>query len=188
MNLPKFVQYVDNSISRMTDVQMKDLIHEIARTLPENQRHRVCFVLFDLEEKGLWGSFSYRSAHKKATDHQLVINLDCVGDGDHLRIFPTPKLKKDKKQLTSFYRVCGYFGKKSLLVHEKGFGLYPSDQKQFPYGVGIAALKKSKLGLYLDRIHTRKDTVLEYTNVNILRAAIISYISCSAANRKEVRK
>ena len=37
---------------------------EIARSLPENQRHKVCFVLFDLEEKGLWGSKSHRQAHK----------------------------------------------------------------------------------------------------------------------------
>lgn len=161
---------------------------EIARSLQEDQRHKVCFVLFDLEEKGLLGSWSYRRNHKQATEHQLVINLDCVGDGDNLLIFPTKKLKIDRKALASFYHICGYWGKKSLLVHEKGFGYCPSDQKRFPYGVGIMALKEGKFGLYLGRIHTRKDTILEQTNVNILRAAIISYISCHAVNRKEEMK
>ena len=71
---------------------------EILRTLPENQRNKVCFVLFDLEEAGLIGSVSYRKAHKKATDHQLVLNLDCVGDGDHLLIFPTKALKQNRKK------------------------------------------------------------------------------------------
>lgn len=155
---------------------------EIARTLPENQRHKVCFVLLDLEEKGLWGSRSYRKAHKEATDHQIVINLDCVGDGDHIRIFPTKKLLKDRKKLTSLYKACGYFGRKSLLVHEKGFSYYPSDQRHFPYGVGVCALRKNKLGYYLGRIHTKKDTVLEETNINILRAALTSYICCDAVN------
>ena len=154
---------------------------EILRTMPENQRDKVCFVLFDQEEAGLIGSSFYRSQHRKASDHQIVLNLDCVGDGDHLMMFPTKKLKKDRKKLTSLYRACGYFGKKSLVVHEKGFAIYPSDQMVFPYGVGICALRKSKVGLYVGKIHTSKDTVLEETNVNILRAALTSFICCGAA-------
>ena len=153
---------------------------EIMRTMPENQRHKVCFVLFDLEEAGLIGSASYRKAHRKASDTQIILNLDCVGDGDHLLMFPTKALKNHRK-LTSLYKVCGYFGKKSLLVHEKGFSIYPSDQMVFPYGVGICALHQNKHGLYLSRIHTLKDTILEETNVNILRAALTSYICCDAA-------
>lgn len=155
---------------------------EIARTLPENQRHKVCFVLFDLEEAGLIGSASYRKKHKKATDRQLVLNLDCVGDGDHLRMFPTKALRKNRRKLTSLYRACGYFGKKSLLVHEKGASVYPSDQKHFPFGVGICALRKHKKILYMSRIHTKKDTVLEETNVNILRAALTTFICCDEVN------
>ncbi len=150
---------------------------EIARTLPENQRSKTCFVLFDLEEAGLLGSAAYRKTHRKATEAQLVLNLDCVGDGDHIRLFPTKKLKKEKKRLASLYRACGYFGKKDILVREKGFSVYPSDQRMFPYGVGICALRKSKMGLYLGRIHTRRDTILEQTNVNLLRAALITFIT-----------
>ena len=149
---------------------------EIARSLTEIHRQKVCFVLFDLEEAGLWGSASYRKAHKKATNEQIVINLDCVGDGDHIRLFPTKKLKKDRKKLTSFYKACGYFGKKDILVHEKGFSVYPSDQGNFPYGVGICALRVSKFGLYLGKIHTPRDTHLDITNVNLLRAAVATYI------------
>lgn len=157
---------------------------EILRTMPENQRHKVCFVLFDLEEAGLIGSSSYRKAHKTPSDRQLVLNLDCVGEGDHLRMFPTKELKKNRRKLTSLYKACGYFGKKSLTVHEKGFGIYPSDQMVFPYGVGICALNKNKRGLYLGRIHTPRDTILDETNVNILRAALTSYICCDAVSEE----
>ncbi len=150
---------------------------EIMATMPENQRDKVCFVLFDLEEAGLIGSSSYRKQHKAATDRQTVLNLDCVGDGDHIVLFPGKKFKKEGRMgaLRGFVSECG---KKSISIREKGFAYYPSDQKHFPYGVGIAAFKKAKfIGLYCDRIHTWRDTVLESTNVNILRAAIISYIS-----------
>ena len=154
---------------------------EIAKSMPGNQRKKVCFVLFDLEEAGLIGSASYRKAHKSQTDRQMVLNLDCVGDGDYLTLFPTKRLKKDRKRLTSLYKACGYFGKKSILVHEQGFSFYPSDQANFPWGVGICALNKRGKTLYLSRIHTKKDTILERTNVNLLRAALITYICRDAA-------
>ena len=153
----------------------------IAKSMPGNQRKKVCFVLFDLEEAGLIGSASYRKAHKSQTDRQMVLNLDCVGDGDYLTLFPTKRLKKDRKRLTSLYKACGYFGKKSILVHEQGFSFYPSDQANFPWGVGICALNKRGKTLYLSRIHTKKDTILERTNVNLLRAALITYICRDAA-------
>lgn len=153
---------------------------EILRTLPDNQRGKVCFVLFDLEEAGLLGSANYRKAHPNSAN-QLIINLDCVGDGDHIRMFPTKKLKADRKALTSLYKGCGYFGKKDLLVQEKGFAFNPSDHMLFSRGVGIIALKKGRFGLYLDKVHTRKDTQLDQTNVNLLRAALITLVSSDAA-------
>ena len=154
---------------------------EILRSLPENQRSKVCFVLFDLEEAGLLGSSSYRKTHKSETDRQTVINLDCVGDGDHILLFPTKPLKKNRKKLAPLYQCCGYFGDKSILVRDKGFGFYPSDQMAFPYGVGVGAFHiKKNVGHFYSRIHTPGDTVLDQTNVNLLRAAITTLISGSA--------
>ena len=153
---------------------------EILRTLDPALKDKVCFVLFDLEEAGLLGSAAYRNAHKAATNRQTVLNLDCVGEGDELLFFPTRALLKNKKRLAPLYGVCGYWGAKSLLVRDKGFSVYPSDQMSFPYGVGIAALKRKKKLLYLDRIHTVKDTCLDQTNVNILRSALTTLISRGA--------
>ena len=152
---------------------------EIARTLPENQRDKVCFVLFDLEEMGLIGSASYQKAHKAQTKKQIVLNLDCVGEGNEIMFFPTGKLKKDSEKMAVLRGCCGNFGEKRVSVREKGFAVYPSDQGNFPYGVGICALRRGKLALYLSRIHTARDTVLEQTNVNILRAALTSLVSRS---------
>ena len=154
---------------------------DIAKSLPEHYRKDVCFVLFDLEEAGLIGSASYRKAHKKASESQMVLNLDCVGEGDEIYLFPTSKLKKNQKKLADLDKITGNFGKKTVAVRKQGFSIYPSDQAHFPYGVGICALNRGKLGLYLSKIHTPKDTVLDETNVNILRAAIITMITGTAA-------
>ena len=150
---------------------------ETMRTMPENQRHKVCFVLFDLEEAGLIGSAAYRKAHKEETNRQIVLNLDCVGDGDEILFMPTKTCRKDGKKLAWLYKVIGRYGDKTIDVREKGFTSYASDQKHFPNGVGIAALHRNKwVGLYLSRIHTPKDTILDETNVNILRAALTTLI------------
>ena len=153
---------------------------EIAKSLPESLRDQVCFVLFDMEELGLIGSASHRKAHKAATETQLVLNLDCVGEGDEILFFPTKKLKKMDATVGCLQIATGSFGQKRIYVRTKGFSVYPSDQRNFPLGVGIAAFKRSKAGLYLDKIHTRKDTTLDQTNVNLLRAAIISVVSNAA--------
>lgn len=150
---------------------------ETARSMPENLRPYVCFVLFDLEEAGLLGSAAYRKARKAVTENQIVLNLDCVGDGDEIVLFPTKKLKQDAAKMELLRAACGKFGGKTVTVREKGFSYYPSDQKNFPLGVGIAAFRRNKhVGLYCSHIHTQKDTVLDKTNVNILRAALTTVI------------
>ena len=154
---------------------------ETAKSLPDALRDQVCFVLFDLEEAGLVGSASYAKAHKKQVKNQIILNCDCVGDGDELMMFPNPKVKKDHPVMDSLRAVCGNAEGKSLALREKGFAYYPSDQKHFPLGVGIAAFHRSKwAGLYCDKIHTKKDTVLDENNVSFLRDKLIGLISAAA--------
>lgn len=154
---------------------------EIAKSVPEMHRKKICFVLFDLEEAGLIGSASYKKKHKAEVENQLVLNLDCVGEGNEIYLFPTGKLKKKPEKLLPLQKLVGSFGEKSISIRAKGFAVYPSDQVNFPYGVGICALNRGKTGLYLSRIHTPRDTILDETNVNILCAALTTFISGSAA-------
>lgn len=154
----------------------------LAGSLPPENRKDVCFVLFDLEEAGLIGSSSYQSKHKKETARQLVLNLDCVGEGDEIYFFPTGKLKKNPKMLLSLEHLQGNFGQKSVTLRSKGFSIYPSDQMNFPYGVGICALNRSRAGLYLSRIHTPRDTLLDETNVNTL-CAVLKKLICGCTGQ-----
>ena len=151
---------------------------ETMASMPENLRSKVCFVLFDLEEAGLVGSASYRKIHGASLEKQIVLNLDCVGVGDVIQMAPVKKAKKDQKVLDKLISVCGRFGSKEIRLRAKGFTAGSSDHKNFPNGVGIMAFRYQKgIGLYCGRIHTFRDKILDQTNVNILRAALISLIS-----------
>ena len=153
---------------------------ETAASMPENLRDRVCFVLFDLEELGMVGSSFHRKKHKYASNLQTVLNLDCVGDGNHILFIPDKRVKREEKLLRRLIDLERCCGEKRVQVRDKGFAFFPSDQKVFPRGVGICALHKNKLCHYCGRIHTFRDTILDYTNVNILRACLISFIGGAA--------
>jgi len=146
---------------------------EIAAALPEELRNSVCLVFFDNEEKGLFGSAAFAKAHKTARRSTPVVNFDCVGDGDFLQFFPTSTAQKDPVLITHLAAAfTGEDGKKTEVV--KGFGFYPSDQRHFAKGVGVCALKKNRLfGYYMNRIHTKRDTVLDEENIRVLCAGAL---------------
>lgn len=152
---------------------------EIAGSLPDAYRSDVCFVLFDLEESGLLGSSSYRANHKKESNRQMVWNFDCVGDGNEILFFPSRRVKKNPAMMDILRKCAVSNGDKRIAIHEKGFHFYPSDQVNFPYGIGIAACNQGKVGLYIDKIHTAKDTVLQEDNVSLLRQALLAAIACN---------
>lgn len=146
--------------------------------LPDELKDKVAFVLFDLEEAGLVGSASYRKVHKEHTENQIVLNLDCVGDGDNIVLFPVKKFKKDSAKMQWLESAAGAVGKKNIVIRGSGFSYYPSDQRHFPKGVGISALKRARfVGYYCDRIHTWRDINLDENNVGILRDMLIGLIS-----------
>lgn len=154
------------------------LVLEMMKSLPVELRSKVCFVLFDLEEAGLIGSMSYHGKHRRASEKQLVLNADCVGDGDEILFIPSQKLRKQQaERLNSWKALCTKAGEKSIAIRDKGICFFPSDQGNFPLGVGIAAFRRSKVfGLYCARIHTLKDTVCEENNMILIRDMLIRII------------
>ena len=151
---------------------------EILTELPENLRSDACFVLFDMEEDGLVGSKAFRNRHKAATENQVVLNMDCVGDGDIIQITPIKKAREDQTLVKNLAAICGKKGEKEISLRAKGFYMGNSDHKHFPKGVAIMAFRYRKgLGLYCDRIHTWRDTILDEGNVSILRDSLIAFLT-----------
>lgn len=142
---------------------------ETALAMPEADREEVCFVFFDNEEKGLFGSAAFTKAHKKAKKETLNINFDCVSDGDFIQFFPGKRLKRDGAALEQIGEAFAGRGEKRTEV-VRSFGFYPSDNASFKRGVGVCALKQNKIvGYYMNRIHTARDTVFEEENIELLR-------------------
>ena len=138
---------------------------ELIASMPPEQMSQTAFVFFDNEENGLLGSAFFTKLHKK--DHlknKLMINFDCVSDGDHmLFVLNKPAQKAYSEAFAAAYPSTT---EKTVLIEKSSNTMYPSDQANFPMGVGVAALKKKKfVGIYLDRIHTVKDTVFQEENI-----------------------
>lgn len=137
------------------------------------KREDVCFVLFDNEEAGLFGSMAFAKAHKTIRDHTLLVNFDCVSDGDWLLILSSPPARRTTAYhdfCESVRRRCASTEKIPLFSTSMN-AIYPSDQMNFKKYIAVAALKKTKtplVGYYMDRIHTPKDTVFEDENIAVL--------------------
>lgn len=145
---------------------------ELMSAMTEEERAQSCFVFFDNEEKGLFGSAFFAKEHKETMKEKLLVNFDCVSDGDYLMLISSKKAFEHAEDLkTSFADVTG----KTVLIENAKGVYYPSDQKNFKKSVGVAAFKKSKFGLYLDRIHTPKDTVMDERNISVLVSGFIKF-------------
>lgn len=143
---------------------------ETALAMAPEDREKVCFVFFDNEEKGLFGSAAFTKAHKRAKKEALNINFDCVSDGDFIQFYPGGAIKgRDPETLDRIEAAFQSRGEKRTEV-VRGFGFYPSDNKAFKRGVGVCALKHKKvIGYYMTRIHTNRDTVFQEENIALLR-------------------
>ena len=140
---------------------------EIIRSMSEEERARVCFVFFDHEESGLIGSGRFAALHRKQMKDKLLVNFDCVSDGDSFLFVQSRRARKryEGALKAAFAPPAG----KEALFERTATALYPSDQANFPVSVGVAALNRHPVfGYYLSRIHTARDTVLREENLAFL--------------------
>ena len=148
---------------------------EILASAKKEQLEKIAFVFFDNEEKGLLGSKCFRKKYKSAVENKLIVNIDAVSDGDYIIIVKNKENKEiyDNAVNESF---CQCENKTILFESSKEFH-FSSDQKGFPQNIAIAAFKKSRFGnLYLDRIHTKKDTKFDESNIEYIKNASLKLI------------
>lgn len=130
-------------------------------------------IFFDNEEKGLVGSSCFRRRYNKILKDKIIINIDCIGDGDYILFMPKGVNKEDLDILMKYMNSS----EKVLEMPKKGFIYYPSDHKVFNKYIAVAAFKKHKLfGLYLDKIHTKKDLNLDKRNIDIVSTILSKFI------------
>ena len=158
------------------------LLIDIMRDLPQEMRGKVAFIFFDLEEKGLVGSASYKKLHKNIAESKPLINFDCVSDGKDIMFVLRKKAVCLEEKLREAFP-----SNDSYTVHVESKGVfYPSDQRNFDVGVGVSALNRTKHGLlYMDKIHTPKDTVYDEENIEFLKEGAIRLAGIIAEEKTE---
>lgn len=141
---------------------------ELMAAMTAEERAQVAFVFFDNEENGLLGSYYFSRLHKKeGLKEKLMLNFDCVSDGDHMLFVQNKAALKRYGQALAEAFPSGEG--KAVYLECSSNTLYPSDQANFPMSVGVAAMNKKKfVGLYMTKIHTVRDTVFQKENIQFL--------------------
>ena len=151
-------------------------VMELMARIPEENRAKTAFILFDNEEKGMLGSGAYASSHKTVRKEKLIINMDCVGDGENVLFFAN----KRTRQLPAYEQLDAAMQKaqgRNYVMNRMEKCIYPSDQAKFKYGIAVCACKRMKvIGYYCDKIHTKKDTICEQVNLDFLAEGLTAFV------------
>ncbi len=151
---------------------------EILAKLPLEVKDSVAVVFFDNEELGLVGSTYFRKVYKTQMQDKLLINFDCVSDGDHILLSVSKDAKENWNE--KIYSCFQNTDDKNFLIEDAEKTYYPSDQAGFKKAIAVAALKHHKrIGYYMDRIHTVKDTAFDDENIALLCNCTLDLIKTS---------
>lgn len=152
-------------------------VMELMLRIPAEQRAKAAFILFDNEEKGMLGSSAYASSHKAVKKEKLIINMDCVGDGENVMFFANKKTRSLETFPKLEAAMTGVSGR-NYIMSKLEKCVYPSDQSQFKHGIAVCACNKMPvIGYYCDKIHTKKDTVCEQANLDFLAEGLSAFVA-----------
>ena len=157
---------------------------DLISSIPQ-ENDNVAFVFFDLEEAGTLGSAGFASKNKNVAKDKLVLNFDCVSDGDNI-IFALKKGAIPYKEKIE----DAFESNEDVTVEVLTEGVfYPSDQMHFCRGVGVAALKKAKRSklLYMNRIHTRRDIIYREENIEFITCGAKKLL-CALSDQQDAKK
>lgn len=152
-------------------------ILETMARIPAEERSKAAFILFDNEEKGTRGSKAYAKAHPGLKERAFLVNMDCVGDGEHILLMAREKTRK----LPQYAPLCAALkaekGREMHVFPMEG-GQFNSDQKNFDHGVAVCACRQSKtIGFYVNHIHTARDLNCDQANLDFLAGGFARFVS-----------
>ncbi len=138
---------------------------------------RVCLVFLDNNARGLLGAAAFRKKHPDRAEKALFINLDCVGDGQHLLLMPSKLSRWDGALLEDLEQSFPDTEQVHPHLLAKGLHYYPSDHRRFKRNVAVCACRRLEgLGYYIPRLGTRRDTVLEVSNVSYIAQCLAGFL------------
>lgn len=149
---------------------------ELYAAMTPEQKAQTALIFFDNEESGLKGSKFFAKTHKKdKLQEKLLLNFDCVSDGDtFLFVVNKPAMKQ---YADAFRQAFPADERKTVEVVSSSKAFYPSDQANFPVNAAVSSMNRHPvLGLYMDKIHTPKDRVFDTDNIDFLRRGTLALL------------
>ena len=151
------------------------LLETIAQ-IPEGNREKVAFILFDNMEKGRKGSRAYCRDHLEMHHTRFVINADSVGVGD-VFLVAVPSLAVQLPQYARLEKVMAALPGKQVRFCSSVTTRMNSDFRSFKCGVGIMACEQVPgIGLFLGDLHTAGDDHADQENIDCLAGAFTALV------------
>ncbi|MBR6668036.1 MAG: M28 family peptidase [Clostridia bacterium] len=145
---------------------------ETMKRIPEENRGKVAFILFDNMEKGRGGSKAYARDHVEMQHTGFVVSLDSVGVGE-VFLASVPALAKQLPQYAMLEKALSACPDRNVRFCSSLTTRGNSDFRSFKCGVGITAYRQiAGVGLYLGKLHTAADTQADQGNIDRLAEAL----------------
>ena len=139
----------------------------LARAVKDHKR--VCLVLFDNNGKNMLGATGFKKKHIEQATQRLFVNLDCVGDGEHMLLMPSKHSRWDGDMLDALNEAFSGGADVQGRVLSQGLMYYPSEHRKFKFHVAVCACRRlAGLGYYIPHLRTKKDTVMDEQNILFL--------------------
>lgn len=139
---------------------------------------RVCLLFLDNNERNLLGASAFKKRHIDRASENLFIDLDCVGDGEHLLLLPSKHSRWDGRLLEALEEAFPEEGGMKPHLRDKGLHYYPSDNRKFKFHVVVCACRYlAGLGYYIPRLRTNRDTILEERNIEYIVRCVERFLS-----------
>ncbi len=150
------------------------LVFDIMGKLDAEEKSKCAFLLFDNEERGKKGSKAFSKENKEIFEHTPIVNFDCVGFGDQFVAIEKERFKAHP-MYEAFHAAFSSLENSHMLSSKNARA--NSDQTSFKLGNAVMTCALSKKGiLYVNRIHTKKDTEVSKKNLNALSDAAHAFL------------
>ena len=146
------------------------LLETMAR-IPEENRSKTAFILFDNMEKGRKGSKAYARDHLEMQHTRFVVNADSVGVGDTFLV-TAPALAVQLPQYARLETALAAIPERQVRFVSSVTTRMNSDFRSFKCGVGVMACEQVPgVGLFLGDLHTSGDDHADQGNIDGLAQA-----------------
>jgi len=146
------------------------LLETMAR-IPEENRSKTAFILFDNMEKGRKGSKAYAHDHLEMQHTRFVVSADSIGVGD-VFVVAAPALAVHLPQYVKLEKCLAAMPERQARFYSSVTTRMNSDFRSFKCGVGVMACRQvSGVGLYLGDLHTSRDDTADQGNISALAEA-----------------